>query len=82
MLCIILLYVSFIQNMERVLRNLMTDVTELQRQLHSSTRQLMEKEAELNSAEETIRREQQQNQKMRQQVRHPNLMSGANIIQS
>ena len=68
---------SFVQNMERVIQNLMTDVTELQRQLHSSTQQLMEKEAELTRAEETIRREQQQNQEMRQQVRHQ--MSGDNI---
>ena len=51
------------------------EVTELRQQLQSSERekemfrqQLMRKEAELTTAEETIRREQQQIQEMRQQV--------------
>ena len=44
----------------------MSDITELQQQLHSSSQQLGRKEAELSRAEETstIQREQQQIQEM------------------
>ena len=45
---------------ERVHQDPVTDVTELQQQLHLRSQQLGRKEAELTRAEETIRREQQQ----------------------
>ena len=53
--------------MGRILRDVVTENAEL-------IQQLRRKEAELTRAEETIRRELQQNQKMRQQVRYQLLL--------
>ena len=64
--------------MERILRDLVTENADLQSDLQTKDRQLAEKvkfaskkfikEADLMRAEETIRREQQENQEMRQRV--------------
>ena len=57
-----------VQNLVQLIDDLVTENAELQQQLQSSTQQLTRKEAELIRAEETIRREQQQIQEMRQHV--------------
>ena len=64
-----------VQNIDRVLQDLMKNIAELQPTAAAEvqyiyTQLLMRKEHELTRAEETIRQEQQQNHEMRLQVKH------------
>ena len=59
---------STVQNLEHVLQDLVTENADFQSQLQSSKREKQTIRQQLSRAEETIRREQQQIQEMRQQV--------------
>ena len=56
------------QSLERDLQTRVREIADLQQQVQTVAQQLSRKEAELTRAEETIGREQQQNQQLRRQV--------------
>ena len=56
------------QSLERDLQTRVRENADLQQQVQTVAQQLSRKEAELTRAEETIGREQQQNQELREQV--------------
>ena len=56
------------QSLERDFQTRVRDIADLQQQVQIVAQQLSRKEAELTRAEETIRREQQLSQELRQQV--------------
>ena len=59
---------SLAQSLERDLQTRVRENADLQQQVQTVAQQLSRKEAELTRAEETIGREQQQNQELREQV--------------
>ena len=62
------LFYFLAQSLERDLQTRVKENADLQQQVQTVAQQLSRKEAELTRAEETIGREQQQNQQLRRQV--------------